>query len=367
MCSAGMRSTAPCSSASCCCAVWKLSAAEAIEHLVGMQAQAPNTPYFGLWTRLENFRADELAQLIKARRAVRIVLMRGTIHLVTARDCLALRPIVQPIMDRDLKNNTTFSPRLTGLDIQAVVAASRALLEEKPRTAAELGKLLAEQWPDRDPGSLAHAIRDLLPLVQVPPRGIWGAGGRTTCTTAQALIGRPLSTHTAPDKSIMRYLAAFGPATVRDMQAWSGLTGLREVTERLRPRLRTFRDEHGNELFDLPDGPRPDPDTPAPPRFLPEYDNVLLSHADRTRIMANEHRWGVFTSNRRILGTVLIDGFVHGTWRITREHSAATLIVTLFKRLSRKDTAALASEGARLLNFAAADADSRTTQFTPPE
>jgi len=337
----------------------------AVEHLVGLQAQAPNTPYIGLWTRLEGFHAEDLSQLIKDRRAVRIALMRGTIHLVTERDCLALRPVVQPIMDRSLKSGA-FSRSNMGIEFQALAAAGRAIVEEKPRTLAELGKLLQEQWPDRDATALAYAIRDMLPLVQVPPRGLWGASGQATCTTAEAWLGGSLAADSSPDELIIRYLAAFGPATVSDMQKWSGLSGLREAAERFRPRLRTFRDEHGNELFDLLNAPLPDPDTPAPPRFLPEFDNVLLSHADRTRIIADEHRWGVFTNNGLILGTVLVDGFVRATWKIAKERGTATLVIQPFARLAKQDRAALVDEGAWLLAFDAAGAKTHDIKFIPP-
>ncbi len=343
----------------------QLPAFDAIERLVGMQAQAPNPPYVGLWTRLDGFHPDELSTLINDRRAVRIALMRGTIHLVTARDCLTLRPVLQPVLDRGL--NAIFGVRIAGVDTAALVAAGRALVEERPRAYAELGALLRERWPDRDAAALANAVRALAPLVQVPPRGIWGASGPAAHTTAESWLGRSLDANHAPDAMVMRYLAAFGPATVRDVQVWSGLTGLHAVIERLRPRLRAFRDEQGSDLLDLPDAPRPDPDTPAPPRFLPDYDNALLSHADRTRIMDDEHRTLVFTKNGIIRATVLVDGFVRGTWTITRRRAAATLTIVPFAPLPAQDRAALAEEGGRLLAFAAADAGARDVQFAPAD
>ncbi|MDP8961731.1 MAG: winged helix DNA-binding domain-containing protein [Actinomycetota bacterium] len=331
---------------------WKLDAAETTEHLVGLQAQAPNPPYFGLWTRLDGFRPDNLARLISERRAVRIALMRSTIHLVTARDCLFLRPLVQPVLERSLQDG--WGRHLEGLDLEAVAAAGRALLEERPRTPKELGKLLAEQWPDRDPAALANAVRALAPLVQVPPRGLWGASGPSAHTTAETWLARPLEGDPSREELVVRYLTAFGPASVADMQTWSGLTTLHEVTERLRPRLLTFRDEQGRELFDVADAPFPDPDTPAPPRFLPAYDNVLLSHADRTRIISDDRRRRIAASRLEV-GTVLVDGFVAATWKLTQHRGPATLRIEPFETLSQADTAAVTQEGARLLAFAGAD------------
>ena len=331
----------------------KLPAAEAIEHLVGLQAQTPNPPYVGLWTRLEGFHPDELARLITDRRAVRIALMRNTIHLVTARDCLKLRPLLQPIFDRALYANRTHRAGIDGMDVEAVVAAGRALLEVRPRTAKELGELLQERWPNRDPSSLARAIRHLVPLVQVPPRGIWGKSGQATHTTAEAWLGRPLDPDPSLDELVVRYLAAFGPATVMDVQTWSGLARLGEVTDRLRPHLRTFRDERGKELFDLPDAPRPDPDTPAPPRFLPEFDNLILSHADRTRIIANDYRKEIASKNGMVPATVLVDGFVRGTWKTERTRGKVTLVIEPFEPLFKEDCDALAEEGEQLVRFVA--------------
>jgi hypothetical protein len=332
----------------------KLSAVEAIEHLVGMQAQAPAPPYVGLWTRLEDFHPDDLKRLILERRAVRIALMRTTVHLVSARDCLAMRPLMQPVFDRTLYSTRANRANLEGVDIEALVAAGRALLEERPRTAKELGKLLQEQWPEHDPASLARAIRHLVPLVQVPPRGLWGKSGPAAHTTAEAWLGRPLDPAPSLEETILRYLGAFGPATVKDVQTWSGLTRLGEVIERVRPRLRIFRDERGKELFDVPDAPMPDPDTQAPPRFLPEFDNLILSHADRTRVIAEEYRKAIASKNGMVPASVLVDGFVRGTWKTERSRGKATLEVKPFEPLAKEDRDALAEEGERLIRFTGA-------------
>jgi Winged helix DNA-binding domain len=332
-----------------------LPVVRAVENLVGMQAQAPLAPYVGLWTRLDGFRADDLAQAINERDLVRIALMRGTIHLVSAADCLRLRPLIQPVLDRALR--TGYGRHLTGLDVGEVAAAGRILVEERPRTFAELGESLGRHRPDRDRSALTAIVRTRVPLVQLPPRGIWGRGGQAVHTSAEAWLGRPLASAPSPEDLVLRYLAAYGPASVKDLRTWSGLTRQREVVDRLGPRLRAFRDERGAELFDLPDAPRPDHETPAPPRFLPEYDNLLRSHADRTRVLPDDHRARLTTPNDSPRPAFLINGFVHGTWRISRERGRAVLIVEPYAPLTTRDRTALTEEGARLLAFAADGAD----------
>lgn len=338
----------------------RVRALEAVERLVGLQAQVPRDPYVALWSRLDRFAASALAEPIADRRAVRMPLLRATLHLVTARDAAVLRPVLEPVMQRTLYTQSPFGRRLDGLDVAELLEVATALLEERPRTRAELAPLLAERWPAHDAASLAYAVTYLRPLVQVTPRGIWGKTGPSAFTTVEHWLGRPLETILEPDELVRRYLAAFGPATPADVQTWSGLPAMREVLERLG--LRTFRDERGRELFDAPGAPLPDPDTPAPVRFLPEYDNVLLGHADRSRIVGP----GVRPWTEIGWGSVLVDGFGAARWKLGREKDTATLRVEPFRRLTRTERGDVTEEGARLAAFLAEDAGSRDVRVATP-
>jgi hypothetical protein len=341
----------------------RLPAADVVQRLVGLQAQIPADPYVGLWTRIERFRADDLATLITERRAVRIALLRATVHLVTAPDALAIRPVIQPVLERNFATSSPFGKRLGSTKLEPLLALGRRLVEERPRSNAELGPLLHARWPDRDAESLAQAVRLLLPMVQVPPRGLWGQTGQARHTTLEQWLGAHVPKATPPDALVLRYLAAFGPATVADTRTWSGLAGLREAFERLRPRLRTFRDEHGRELFDVLDGPLPDEDTPAPPRFLPVYDNLVLSHADRSRVIGDAVRSQLGVRSLGSFGTVLIDGFVRAAWRIARTGATATLRIESVGAVPKREGDAVVAEGERLLAFAASDAGRRDVTF----
>ncbi|HEV2784267.1 MAG TPA: winged helix DNA-binding domain-containing protein [Actinophytocola sp.] len=338
---------------------------QVIEHLVGMQAQAPNAAYVGLWSRLVDFEPAELARLLIERRVVRTTLMRATIHLVTARGCVSLRPVVQPALERAFAGSP-FAGNVADVDLDELLATGRKLLAERPRTRAELSPLLHERWPDRDADSLVYAVTYRAPLVQVPPRGVWGSSGPAAWAPVETWLDAPVGTDPTPDDVVLRYLAAFGPASVMDVQAWSGLTRLRPVVERLRPRLRVFTDERGRELFDLPEAPRPDADTPAPPRFLPEYDNVLLSHADRSRVIVDKRPVVLFPGNGAAMGNLLVDGFYRATWKITRAGDTATLTVDPFVKLSTKDIAEVSAEGERLLAFVAADVPNHEVVVAEP-
>jgi DNA glycosylase AlkZ-like len=341
------------------------SVPDAVRDLYGLQAQAPWSPYTALWSRLAGFDPHELGAMLTDRRAVRIVIMRGTVHLLTADDALALRPLHADHLARSLATSN-WQAGLVGLDLSAVAAAGRAIVEEAPRPFGELGRLLAERWPDRDPATLAQVVRSLVPLVQAPPRAVWGRSGQVTVTTLEHWVGRPLDTATL-DGMVLRYLAVYGPASVMDVQAWSGLTRLREVTDRLGDRVVRFRNEAGRELLDLPDAPRPDPAVPAPVRFLPDFDNVSLSHADRTRLVDDRVRRRLMRANGLLPGTVLVDGRVEAHWSIGRSAGTATLTVVPFRALTPAEAAAVEDEGRALLAFATADADAHDVVVAPPD
>jgi hypothetical protein len=321
--------------------VAELPVSGAVEHLLGLQAQNVKPPYYALAARLDGFAPEQLSTLMAERAVVRIVTMRSTIHTHTAEDCLTLRPLVQPARERELQ---LFRKGLVGVDLDRLASLARELVEDEPRTMKQLREALLTEWPDADPQALAIAARCRLPLVQVTPRGLWGRSGQVALTTAEHWLGRPAAPAPAPETVVRRYLAAFGPASVKDMQTWAGLTRLREAFERLRPELVTFRDENGVELFDLPDAPRPDPDTPAPARLLPEFDNLLLSHADRSRVVPPDLKGRSWQGNQAYR-TFLVDGFLAGIWKF----DGPAVVLEPFVRLTAEQRTDLVAEAERIL------------------
>jgi Winged helix DNA-binding domain len=340
-----------------------LPATAAVGRLGGLNAQDPEPPYLSLWARLAGFDRDDLTGALEDRRVVRAALLRATQHLATADDYLAWRPLLHPVLAR---SRQTFA-RATGtaVDLAELADTARALLAEGPLTRPELGRRLAERWPGSDRVALAWSAQFLLPLVHPPPSGTWGARGPTPLALAESWLGRPLATPSGPDDLIRRHLAAFGPASVADVQAWSGLSRLREPVERLAPELRQFRDDHGQVLYDLPGAPRPDPATPAPVRFLPPFDNLLLAHADRTRVMTDPHRRRICVG-AVVEPTVLVDGRVAAIWKLRRDPGRAALEVEPLAPLSPADRAAVTAEGEGLLAFAADDLPDHDLRFTAP-
>jgi Winged helix DNA-binding domain len=305
-----------------------------VEHLVGMQAQNPLDPYYALHSRLEGFDPADLATSLEQRDMVRGGFMRGTIHLFSTDDFFRVHPVTADVMRR-VFNSTQFAKDCAGLDMGMLLRRGRELLEDKPMTRADIAAALTADYPDRVAGSLAQAVTYLSPLVQVPPRGIWGKSGAAAWAYAPTLLERTYGAGQPMTELVFRYLRAFGPAAVKDMRVWSGFTGLRDVFESMRPDLVTLRDESGTELFDLPDAPRPDPETPAPPRLLPEYDNVLLGHADRSRFFdeggPKPPGW---------VGNVLVDGVYGGHWKQGKERIDVHLAATAMARADEVDAEA---------------------------
>ena len=321
----------------------------AIERLVSLQAQFAKPPYTGLWSRIEDFRRDQLTQLVIERKVVRATMMRHTLHLMSARDFARLRMTIQPALSRSF--GSIAGKRTDGVDLDALVSTARVMVAESPRTFAEMRKRIAELEPGYDPSALGYAVRSFLPLVQVPSDGHHGFPGIPRYALAEDFLGAPLASADQLRELVLRYLAAFGPASVRDAQIWSGLSGLKQPVDELRSELTQFRDESGRELFDLPGAPRPSPDTPAPARLLPDYDNLMVAHADRTRVVSEDHRRRVSLPAAVVRATFLIDGFVAGTWKLERTAKRATLMIEPFAKLRRADRDELSAEAERLLSF----------------
>jgi len=337
-----------------------LPAPAAIERLVGMQAQLASAPFVGLWTRLRDFGREDLARSIEDRTVVKATLMRVTLHLCTAEDYLHFRTTLQPVLSG--AGEAIAKQRGSDFDRDKLLVAARKFINEKPRSFAEISEMVAALMPDQDVGALRYTVRTQIPLVQVPISGGWSYSNKPEFTLAESWIGRKLSPKDNLRELVLRYLAAFGPASVTDAQTWSGLK-LKDTFETLRPELQTYRDETRRELFDLPDQSLPDEDVPAPVRFLPEFDNLLLSHSNRKRVVADEHRSRVYLPALRVAATILVDGFVRGAWKIEKTRTAATLAIEPFEKLTKKDRAALAEEGEHLVRFVEANAKSYEVRF----
>lgn len=339
----------------------RLAPTTAVERLAGLQHQSPNAPYWALWARLEGFSAPALTRLMAQRRLLRCAVMRGTLHLLSARDLLSWRPRVQPVLMRALLGN--HGRHLQGLDLQALGQEGRALLCAEPLNLGQLGKRLAEGRPGRDSNALGVAVRCAEPLVHVPPAGTWESFQNAVLLPADVWLNEPLGHETSPDPMILRYLAAFGPASAQDIATWSGFGALQEALERLAPELRRYRDEEGRLLFDLRRARLPASDTPAPVRLTGEFDNLVLSHADRRRLLDDEHRPRVMTVNGLVRPCVLVDGRVQGLWKIETGKAGATLTVTPFRRFSSEERREIEHEAERALAFGAAQSEKRQVRF----
>jgi hypothetical protein len=325
---------------------------DVLTDLVGLQAQEPQNPFVGLWSRIDGFDPAELDRLLLDRAAVRTGLMRTTLHLVMTDDALALQPLFAPVLARTLQSQRQFRIGLEGLNLAEVAAAGAAHLSEQPMSAGALRPFLAERFPGRDPAILMMAVRYLVPIVQVPPRGLWKQSRQPILTTLAAWTGRPPATEGDVEALVLRYLGAFGPASTSDLRTWSWLTGLAPVIARMRSGLRTYRDASGRELLDVPDGTIVDGGEPAPVRFLPEYDNTFLSHADRARITLTTPSVEQYDK-----GSLFVDGFGAGSWRASTNGGATVLVIRPVRAFSAAEKADVEKEAQALLAFLAGDPD----------
>ena len=334
----------------------------AIRRLVGLQAQLASSPYVGLWTRLADFERDDLARLIEGHTVVKATLMRATLHLVAADDYLRFRATLQPMLTYA---GRSVAKRRGGntIDVPALLALAREYIAEQPRTFEEISAMLAERLPDHDIGALRYTVRTHLPLVQTPTEALWSYPGNPQFALAEAWLGQPIVAEEDLRGLVYRYLAAFGPASVQDVQTWSGFPRLKEAIATFRAELIVYRDERDRELLDLPDATLPSAETPAPVRFLPEYDNLLLSHDNRRRVIADAHRSKVYLPGLRVAATILVDGFVAGAWKIEKTKAAARLTITPFEPLTPSVRDALAEEGERLVRFVEMDSKAFQVRF----
>jgi Winged helix DNA-binding domain len=337
----------------------RLPVPEAVHQLFALQAQDARPPFLALWSRLADFAAEDLHAALHEGTVRRVTLLRGTLHLVTAADYATIRAALQPVLAGAYRARRE---RAAGIELGKVLAAARAAYAAAgPMTFEELRARLAPEFPGLDERMLGYAVRTNLPLVMVPTQDRWAFP-----RVAGFALTEPFGT-AEPDDLVVSYLASLGPATAADMQAFTGLPRLKPVLDRLAHRLATFTGPGRRTFYDLPDAPRPAEDTPAPPRFLPDFDNVLLGYADRTRFLADAFRDRVSTRNLRVKATFLHEGRIRGTWGITRTARRATLTMTPFEPLDRSAITALEAEADALLRFAEPDAQEHRVVVQPAE
>jgi hypothetical protein len=316
----------------------------ALERVAGLQTQYAPSAYISLWSRLEGFRRQDLTRALERRRAVQATLMRVTIHMVSARDFPLFAAAV-----RDRRREWWLQVQrkvLQGVDMDRLAARVRNHLAGGPRRASELQALLGAEGYPRIAAVGAGMVVD---IVRVPPSGTWEQRRADLYGLADQWVGSSSATEAEGlEHLVRRYLGGFGPASFQDLMSWSGLAArtLRPVLGRLR--LRRYRDEHGGELLDLPRGPIPDADTPAPARFLPTWEATLLAHARRTQILPEAYRPLVFSiKTPHSLNTFLVDGAVAGAWR----DEDGRIRLEPFGRLSRASRRELEEEGEALAAF----------------
>jgi hypothetical protein len=327
----------------------ELPVVDAVARLGGLQAQEPQEPFVGLWSRLAAFDPEALSTLLVERRVVRTHLMRRTVHLVTAEDALAWRSRHDAMLRQRMLG--VYRRDLEGVDLDELAAAGRALMADgEPLSMGDIGRALVERWPVAGRRVLGEAVvAALVPTAQLPPRGLWRRTAGARYSLMSSWLGRDIDPPEADGNDpagqamVRRYLAAFGPAASADLRAWCGLAGLPRAVSAVRDELVAFRDDRGRELLDLPNAPRPDPDTPAPVRFLPAFDNAILGYDDRSRIVDTAHR-GLSVAGERVL---LVDGRVAATWKV----DDGAVVVNPLRTFSPAERTAVADEGEHVASF----------------
>jgi hypothetical protein len=337
-----------------------------IEQLAGLQAQLARPPFIGLWSRIDGFERKALLRLLERRDVVRATMMRGTIHLVTARDYLAFRRTIQPALNAGIQS--IVKARAPGVEPGPLVAIGEASFARGPQTFESFRADLERRKLKGDLRVFAGIVRMHVPLVQTPVEHPWGFTANSEFALASAWLGKAIPAGSGVDALALRYLGAFGPATASDFQTWSALPGpiCRAAFEALAPKLSAFQDERGRPIFDLPRAPRPDADSAVPVRFLPEYDNLLLAHSDRRRFVPDAHKAKVFLPGLRITSAFLVDGFVAGAWWVERKRATATLMLEGFEPIAKAAKAALEKEGVKLARFVEPDADDFEVRWSGP-
>ena len=327
-----------------------LSPVKAVERLGGLQAQSTPSPYLSLWTRLEAFEREELSLALRRRRLVKALLQRGTLHVVTPQQYWAVMTV-----RRELAASLwppSYEARLPAARIAELAEDVLAALDGNELTFKEVRALLEPHAREGVPPTfLWRRVQGHSYVVHVPPSGIWGYGGHGVYTAAPGRVrGEPPDPDAAFDELVRTYLTAYGPATKQDVGQWAGVPRLTPIAESLeRLTVRTFRDEGGKVLYDLPRAPLPDPGVPAPPRLVPRFDNLVLSHADRSRILGDVPPSRIVTTNGLVHATILVDGFVAGTWQLDGGH----VRLEPFGRLDSGVRRMLGEESARLEAFVA--------------
>jgi len=335
----------------------KANVVNAVERLAGLQAQQSRPPFVGLWTRIEGFTRENLLDALHDRKLLRATTFRGTLHLASSRDLQAWRPVLQPMFSAGAKS--ILRERLETFPPEDLLQTARKAFETRARTFTSLRDELVAAYPDGDERAMGYFARMHLPVASVPDaKATWGFSA-----DAEFDLQPSLMSEGDAESLVMRYLSAFGPASIADFQAWSGLKSAKPWFDKVQDRLSMFQDAKKRVLYDLPGAPRPAEDTPAPVRFIAEFDNLILAHADRSRIVSDEHRPRIVTKNLLVLGTFLVDGFVAGIWKSERRKRDATLRLEPFEVLNVKAKKALEQEGSKLIRFLEPDANAFAVVF----